>query len=179
MSFNGKWRRPFSMKGWLEVELMLSKGCQPLKLVNTHLEHKKEDFKCQQLHELFRNVLEPDRMGAIICGDFNTSPNIPEFTASYYEFTTLIAKHGLIDLFPGPEATYRNEIKKKSRTKIKSLKFAVDHMLLSKDLFKYVVSGSTGIVEYKESRNGEYFYASDHKGIRFTLDTTGLEGQPM
>jgi len=153
---------------------MLSEGCQPLKLVTTHLEHKKEDFKCQQLNELFGNVLVSNQERAIICGDFNTSPNIPEFNTSYEAFITLILKHGLVDLFPGPETTYRHEIKKVSKTKVKNPKFAIDHILLTKDLFRDVVPDSTGIVEYKELRNGELFYASDHKGIHFTLDTKNL-----
>jgi len=174
VSFKGKNRRFLSFKGWLEVELMFNDECLPLKMITTHLEHAKEDLKCQQLHEVFESVLENDQTRTIICGDFNTGPNIPELRKSYKTFTSLISKYDLVDLFPGPEKTYRDEIKKRAKTTVKNPRFAIDHMLLTNDLSRGVVCDSTRIVEHKELRDGELVYASDHKGIHFTLDATSL-----
>lgn len=174
VSFKLKNRRKVSYKGWLAVELMLNDGSPPLKLVTTHLEHANEDLKVRQLHEVFESALEHDPKRTIICGDFNTGPNIPEIRTSYKSFTSLISKYDLSDLFPGPEKTYRDEIKKTAKTKVKNPSFAIDHMLLTNDLLKGVVLGSTRIVEHNELRDGELFYASDHKAIHFTLDTKSL-----
>jgi len=174
VSFGEKNRRKLSFKGWLEVELMLNDESPPLKLVTTHLEHANEDLKVRQLHEVFESALKHDPKRTIICGDFNTGPNIPEIRTSYESFTSLISKYDLVDLFPGPEKTYRDEVKKTGKTKVKNPSFAIDHMLLTNDLVEGVVVDSAQIVEHKELRDGELLYASDHKAIHFTLDTTNL-----
>jgi len=170
VSFNKT--RFFSVKGWLEADIKLGDDYH-LKLVTTHLEHKIEELKCHQLDELFGEVFPEGQkqQPTVVCGDFNTGPNIPELDLSYKKYKSLIAKHALFDLFPGPEKTYRDEIKKTAKTKLKNPNFAIDHMLVTEGMANSVVSQSVGIVEHYDMIDGKRFYVSDHKGIKFTLDT--------